>query len=174
MSTHKHSIWPGLILIIIGGLLLVHKLIPYSFGWYEMYPLILIGLGILLFVSILGKRDRGAIFPGTILFLLGLFFLLRNYDIIPYYYIREIWPVFLIILGLAFVAVFFTKPSDWGLLIPAGIFLLLGIVLLLRKLHIIYWDIWDIVSDYWPIILIIIGGGIILGSLKRQHRYIEQ
>jgi len=170
MSTHKHSIWPGLILILIGALLLVHKLSPYSFGWYEIYPLILMGLGALLFVSVPGKRDKGAVFPGTILFLLGLFFFLRNYDVIPYYYMREVWPIFLIILGLAFVAIFITKPRDWGVLIPAGIFLFLGVVFLLRKFYIIYWDVWDIVSDYWPVILIIIGGGIILGSLKRHQQ----
>lgn len=168
MSTHKHSIWPGLILIIIGALLLIHKLTPYSFGWYELYPLILIGLGLLFFASIVHKRDKGAVFPGTIVLLLGLFFFLRNYDIIPYYYMREVWPIFLIILGIAFLAIFITKPADWGVLIPAGIFLFLGIVFLLRKFHIIYWDIWDIIADYWPVILIIIGGGIILGALKRQ------
>lgn len=168
MSTHKHSIWPGLILILIGALLLIHKLTPYSFGWYEIYPLILISMGVLFFVSIIHKRDKGAIFPGTIFFLLGLFFFLRNYEIIPYYYMREVWPMFLIILGLAFVAIFITKPGDWGVLIPAGIFLFLGIVFLLRKFYIIYWDIWDIIADYWPVILIIIGGGIILGALKRQ------
>jgi hypothetical protein len=168
MSNHKHSIWPGLILIIIGALLLVHKLTPYSFGWYEIYPLILIALGALIFVSVIGKRDKGAVFFGTIFFLLGLFFFLRNYDIIPYYYMREVWPTFLIILGLAFGSIFITKPSDWGVLIPAGIFLFLGVVFLLRKLHVIYWDIGDIIADYWPVILIIIGGGIILGALKRS------
>ena len=167
MSTHKHSIWPGLILIIIGALLLIHKLTPYSFGWYELYPLILIGLGLLFFASIVHKRDKGAVFPGTIVLLLGLFFFLRNYDIIPYYYMR-VWPMFLIILGISFLAIFITKPADWGVLIPAGIFLFLGTVFLLRKFHIIYWDIWDIIADYWPVILIIIGGGIILGALKRQ------
>jgi len=174
MSTHKHSLWPGLFLILIGAILLVHKLVPYSFGWYEIYPLIFIGLGILLFISILGKRDKGAVFPGTFLFFLGLFFFLRNYDIIPYLYRLEVWPIFLIILGLAFLVFFFTKPSNWGTLIPAGIFLFLGIVFLLDRLHIVYLDIWNILADYWPVVLIIIGGGIILGSLKRHQWRTEE
>ena len=168
MSTHKHSIWPGLILIVIGALLLVNKLVPYSIGWYEIYPLILMALGVLIFISVIGKQDKGAVFFGTFLVLLGLFFFLRNFDIIPYYYMREVWPIFLIILGLSFVSVFITKPYDWGVLIPGGILLFLGIVFLLRKLHIIYLDIGDIIADYWPVILIIIGGGIILGALKKQ------
>ena len=168
MSTHKHSIWPGLILIVIGALLLVNKLVPYSIGWYEIYPLILMALGVLIFISVIGKRDKGAVFFGTFLFLLGLFFFLRNFDIIPYYYMREVWPIILIILGLSFVSVFITKPDDWGVLVPGGILLFLGIAFLLRKFHIIYLDIGDIIAEYWPVILIIIGGGIILGSLKRQ------
>jgi len=168
MSTHKHSIWPGLILIVIGALLLVNKLVPYSIGWYEIYPLILIAIGVLIFISVIGKRDKGAVFFGTFLSLLGLFFFVRNFDIIPYYYMREVWPIILIILGLSFVSVFITKPADWGVLIPGGILLFLGIVLLLEKLHIIYLDIGDIIADYWPVLLIIIGGGIISGALKRQ------
>ncbi len=168
MSTHRHSILPGLILIIIGALLLVNKLVPYSIGWYEIYPLVLMAIGVLIFVSVIDKRDKGAVFFGTFFFLLGLFFFLRNFDIIPYYYMREVWPIILILLGLSFLSLFIAKPGDWGVLIPGGILLFLGIAFLLRKLHIIYLDIGDILADYWPVILIIIGGGIILGALRRQ------
>ncbi len=168
MSTHKHSLLPGLILILIGAVLLVNKLTPYSFGWDEIYPLILIAIGILILISVIGKRDRGAVFFGTIFFLIGLFYFIKNYELISHYYMRAEWQTFLIILGLAFCSVFVVKPSDWGVLLPASIFLLLGIGFLLRKFHIIYWDIGDIISDYWPVILIIIGGGIIAGALKRQ------
>lgn len=171
MTTHKHSIWPGLILIVIGALLLANRLVPYSIGWYEIYPLILMALGALIFISVIGKKDKGPVFFGTFLFLLGLFFFLRNFDIIPYYYLREVWPIILIILGLSFVSIFITKPSDWGVLIPGGIFLFPGIAFLLRKLHIIYLDIGDLIADYWPMILIIIGGGIIMGALRRQPHY---
>jgi len=172
MSSHKHSIWPGLILILIGAILLIHKLIPDAFSWSKIHPLIFMALGVLLYVAILGRQNKGAVFPATILFLLGLFYFVRNYDIIDYY--DELWPVLSIILGLAFVSIFITKPANWGVLIPAGIFLFLGVVFLLRKFYIIYWDVWDLVSDYWPVILIIIGGGIILGSLKRHRVHLEK
>jgi len=170
MSTHKYSIMPGVILIVIGVLLLVHQIAPYSFSWYDTYPFILMGLGLLFFFSIIGKRNKGGVFPGTFLFLLGLFYFLRNFDIIEYYYLREIWPIILIILGLSFVAVFITKPDDWGPLIPGGLFLFLGVVFLLNKLHLVYWDLGDVIADYWPAILILIGGRIIFRSLKR-HPY---
>jgi len=168
MSTHKHSIWPGLILILIGALLLVNKLTHYYLGWYEIYPIILIAIGVLIFISVIGKQDKGAVFFGTFLFLLGVFFFLRNFDIIPYYYMREVWPIILVILGFSFFSVFITKPGDWGALIPAGILILFGGAVLLKKLDIIYLDIGDLIADYWPLILIIIGVGIVLGALKRQ------
>jgi hypothetical protein len=169
MSHHRPSILPGLILIVIGALLLIQKLTPFSLGWYEIYPLILMGLGVLFFTAIFGKKDKGAVFPGTILFLLGLFFFLRNFDIIPYYFVREVWPIILIIIGIAFLAVFITKPQDWGVLIPGGTLLFLGTMFLLRRLHIIYWDIGDIVADYWPAAIIVVGIGIIVGSLKQRQ-----
>jgi len=167
MNPHKNSIWPGLILILIGALLLVHKLIPHSFSWSEVYPLILIVIGVLIFVSVISKRNNGSVFFGTFLFLLGVFFLLRNYDIISYYYLREVWPIILIVLGLSFLSVFITKPGNSTVLILAFVFLFLGALFLLRRFHIIYWDVWDNIADYWPLILIIIGGAIIIGGLKR-------
>ena len=168
MSAQRHSILPGLLLIIIGGLLLANKLVPYSIGWYEIYPLILMAIGVFIYISVIGKQDKGAVFFGTFFLLLGLFFFLRNFDVIPYYYLREVWPTILIILGLSFISVFVAKPGDWGVLIPGGTLLFLGVVFLLRKFHIIYLNIGDIIADYWPMILIIIGAGIILGALKRQ------
>lgn len=168
MSKHKHSLLPGLILILIGSVLLVNKLTSYSFGWDEIYPLILIALGVLIFISVIGKQDKGAVFFGTFFFLIGLFYFIKNCELISHYYMRAEWQTFLVILGLAFLSVFIAKPSDWGVLIPAAIFLFLGAGFLLRKFHVIYWDIGHVISDYWPVILIIIGGGIIVGAVKRQ------
>ena len=169
MDTSKSSIWPGLILIIIGSILLLYKLDIFDFGWYQIYPVIMMGLGILFFTSIAGKNQKGAVFPGTILFLLGLFFFLRNYEIVPYDYVRHVGPVVLIIVGLAFFAVFLTKPSDWGALIPSAVLVVIGSSLLLRKFHVIYWNVWDVITMYWPIFLIVIGAGIIFRSFGRQR-----
>ena len=170
MSAHRNSIFPGLALIIIGGLLLIHKFFPGLFDMSNFYPLILMGLGVWLIGSIKGRKDKGAVFPGTIIFLLGFFYFLRSYDLIEYYSLGEVWPIMLIIVGLGFGALFITKPSDWGVLVPGGVLVFLGVVFLLREFYIIRLDIADIITDFWPIILIVIGGGIVLGSL-RKHRY---
>jgi hypothetical protein len=41
------------------------------------------------------------------------------------------------------------------------------VVLLLQKLDVIQWDFSDIFADYWPLILVFIGLGIIVSSLRR-------
>ncbi|NOZ62967.1 MAG: hypothetical protein GXO74_15025 [Calditrichaeota bacterium] len=165
----KSALFPGVFLILLGIILLLYKLMPNFFGWRELYPLILLVLGIWLVIEAMlpDKKDRGAIFPGTILLLLGLFFSLRNYDLIPFYYVREVWPIFLIILGFAFLALFLVNPRDQGSLIPASLFLFFGVILLLRKLSIIDWEIGNFFADYWPVILIFVGLGIIANSLRR-------
>ncbi len=167
MSTRKPSLLPGLILIIIGAVLLVNKLTSYYVGWDEIYPIILIIIGILIFKAVLKKRDKGGIFFGTLLFLLGSYFLLRNYDFISYRYVREVWPIILMILGLSFLSVSMFYPKDWVSLIPGAMFLFIGGIIYLKRLDLIYFDLGEIISDYWPVTLIIIGGAIVFGALKK-------
>ena len=171
----KSSIFPGLMLILIGSIILFNKLFPGVLDWRHIYPLILVILGLLMISSVYfkNKSDKGAVFPGTILFLIGLFFLLRNFGLVEYYYVREVWPIFIIIFGLAFLALFIAKPSDPGNLIPAGILLFLGVVSLLNKLFIIDLKVWDIVADFWQVILIVIGVSFIVGSLNKRRQLEE-
>lgn len=167
MNKKRPSILPGVILIIIGAILLVNKLTPYTIGWDEIYPLLLIILALLIYKTVLMKRERGGIFLGTLLLLLGCYFLVRNYDIVPYEYAREVWPIILIILGLSFLSVFILYPKDWGLVIPGGILVFIGTVIFLRRLDIVFFDLRELISDYWPIALILIGGAIVFSALKK-------
>ncbi|OQX85344.1 hypothetical protein B6D60_08030 [candidate division KSB1 bacterium 4484_87] len=172
MTQRKNpSLTPGIFLIFLGLILLAYKLMPDFLGWREIYPLILLALGLWLIIEALlpNKKERGAIFPGTILFLFGLFFFLRNFEFVPYYYLRDVWPVLLVILGLAFLSLYLVNPRDQGSLIPAGLFLFFGIVLLLNKLHIVNWQIGDLISKYWPVALILVGAGLIASNMRRPR-----
>ena len=167
----KSSVFPGFFLILLGAILLIHKLVPDFLGWRQLYPLIILGLGIMyLFrASMKPRNSRGGVFPGTILLLAGIFFILRNYDLVPFYYVRDVWQVFVIIFGLGFLALYIANPKDWGVLIPAGIFIFIGVLSLLKMYFIIDWELWDILSDYWPTILILIGLAIIINSLRKEN-----
>ena len=170
-DTKRASILPGLILIFIGTIILLYKFFPGFVDFRHTYPVVLLALGMMLIFSVCckSKTDKGAVFPGTILFFIGLFFFLRNFGLVDYYYVREIWPIFIIIVGLGFLALFIAKPSDTGVVVPAGIHLFIGIITLLNKLYLINIELWEVIADYWPVILIVIGAGIILGSLKKSR-----
>ncbi|NIR51432.1 hypothetical protein GWO43_22905, partial [candidate division KSB1 bacterium] len=168
MANRERSLIPGVILILLGLYFLLDRLNVFYFRWEYLYPLILLGLGVLFLVAIFTKKDKGAAFPATILLILGLFFFLRNYGLLPYefylYYIEDYWPIFLIAFGLGFLVLFSVKPEDWGVLIPGGILLFFGVVFLLRNMRLFYWR--DF-ADFWPVILIAIGLGIVVSSLRK-------
>lgn len=175
MNDSKRSIVPGVILILIGALIIIHKLDIFHFYWRDLYPVIFLALGVWFFFNVFVRKQKGQAFPGTLFLLLGIFFILRNYSFFYRYYADEFWPVFLIIFGLAFVVQFFFRPDDWGLLIPGFIFLLLGFVFLARTMGwIMPYQVEYIVETYWPVLLILIGIAIIFSGLrKRESKPIE-
>ena len=76
------------------------------------------------------------------------------------------WPIFLIIFGVSFLVLFIIDPKEYGVLIPAGILLFIGVTKLLKKMH--YWEVYDVVIKLWPLIFVIVGLGIIINSLRKN------
>jgi len=171
MSEKRNSFWPGIVLVVIGLIILIHKMAIIQFDWYELYPLLFLGLGIWFLFKVFIYKKTNSAFAGSLFLLLGIFFLLRNYDLYEFGFMFEVWPVFLLIFGIAFLVQFIVKPQDWGLLIPAGIFLFLGVGFLARNLH-WHWlcpfEVTRILERYWPLALILIGAGIIASSLRNR------
>lgn len=169
MTERERSHIPGIILIVIGTILLLHQLDLIYLRWRHIYPIILLAFGVLFFVSTVTKKDKGAAFPATVLMVLGLFFFLRNYSYfsVDYYFYdwEEFWPIFLIAFGLGFIALYFFKPEDWGVLIPGGVLSFFGVLFFLRSTGVFYWR--DF-ANFWPLILIAIGASIVISSLKRK------
>jgi len=147
-------------------LLLVHELNIIPLRWNEFYPIILLLIGSILLIQGIMKKTGGALFWGINLFGAGVFYSLRNYDVIPYYTIPNTWPIFSIILGLAFVSLFILNRKDWGVLIPGGLFLVIGLNYFLDYFN--YWRLQTILQTYWPIALIVAGVIIILVNLSRK------
>lgn len=75
----------------------------------------------------------------------GILFLLSNLDIIT---ISEIWPVFLLIPGLLFFYIFFKDRKNIGLLMPATILTLFGMLFVYCELFG-----WDALRTFWPIFI---------------------
>lgn len=147
MKEKKSLIW-GLILIIIGLIFLGNNLGWFYLSWNNLWPLLMVGGGILFWFGWLtNRKESGLIMPGTILIGYGLLFLyctLYGWD-----YMENLWQVFLLMPGLGFLLMYLLPPQhERGLLIPG--FILTGMAL-------IFWFDRTFMQYFWPLLLIGVG-----------------
>ncbi len=169
MSEKRKSLIPGALLIVVGIILLLRQIDLLYVSWRQLYPFLLLGIGVLFSVSCFARQDKGAAFPAGMFVVLGLFFVLRNFGIFSFdyyfYYPREYWPVFVLAAGTGFIALFLARSRDWGALVPGLTLFALGGLFLLRNAGLFHWL---HLADLWPIILIAVGAGIVINSLRRN------
>ena len=108
------------------------------------------------------NRHEGVLLPATILTLLGAFFLLFTSDYYDWNEMGTVWPIFIIIIGVAFLIVFLASWK-WGTLIPASVLLVIGGAFLAANMG--YREIMD-VKTWWPAALIVVGILVIWGALR--------
>ncbi|WP_432663849.1 DUF5668 domain-containing protein [Wukongibacter baidiensis] len=82
---------------------------------------------------------------GVIIIIIGVLFLLVNFNIVNlnFYYI---WPLFIIIPGLCLEISYFTTKKNSGVLVPAGILIVIGLLF--------YTNIllgWHLMESLWPV-----------------------
>lgn len=161
-KNRRGSLVGGLVLIIIGAAMLARRLEVPLPVWEDLYPFGFVLLGLAAAYRIRGRGYADGIF-GTVFFLsLGAFFLLRNYNFIPYFHS---WPVFPIAIGLGLLARLALVPQQWGVVFPGVMFVLFGVGLLLEELDYFYFE--DI-SRFWPLILIAFGVGVLLNARRQR------
>jgi len=162
----------GTALIAIGVMLLISNITNRAIGWNYFGPAILMLIGILFFATIKNRQRTGAIFPGMIFFLTGLALFLANFPNIYNFLVNiQLHTFVMIVLGLAFLALYLTRPQDFGLLIPTAIFIVLGILFILNDFWIIDED---MITRLWPLIPIFIGIGIIIHEVRKKPRTQEK
>jgi len=168
MSESKRSLMPGVLLIGFGLWLIADRL---NFGAEIEIILPVLGVvfsGFLLYEAMRMKRTS-PLFWGTSILIVSIFFLLRNTELVMYLYPDEYWPLFPLAIALGFIAQFLMQPKEWGVLIPAAI---LGAVGVTGALDIagIWLDGWDSIGSYfWPVLIILIGAGILIKSFKKSN-----
>jgi len=163
MRIRQNSLILGIILILVGLYMLADRLELHIFRSSQVYPLVFIIIGIAVSTRIRGRGHRDGVFATFFFLSVGLFFILRNYYLIPYVF--NPWPIWLVAAGLGCLGVFLFVPTEWGMLIPATLLLFFGAGLLLREFDIFY--LYDI-RRYWPIALIAIGVAILLSGMRKQ------
>ncbi len=166
MRKNNSSISLGLILILIGVGLLLHRMNLLNFTIDQVYPLVALVVGAFSGMAVL-RGDKNSTFWAGFLLLFGSVTFLRNFDLVDALWRLETLSIAMICFGIAFFILYAFKPNDWGVLIPGSILTFLGLIMVLDDLNISWFTI-DKIKSLWPLILIIIGAGIILSSLKKK------
>jgi LiaF transmembrane domain len=105
--------------------------------------------------------DRRSVFPGILLIILGLVFLLPNFLDVR---VGDLWPAFLLGPGLIFFFMFSRDRKNYGLLMPATILTVMGLMFFALTLRMTSMD------TIWPLFIISPGLGLFLMYLlgKRE------
>lgn len=165
---------PGLVLIALGAWFLVRALGVELPGMAALWPIFPTIVGLSMFVGWFfapkTHGSHGVIIPAVINFLVGVFFFGFTFSIFPWSDMAILWPVFPLIVGVAFfVAWIFSGFRDWGLLVPAGIVSAVGIV----GMGFTTFGQVEAVSTllrYWPVLLIGLGILVLIGGLVGSGR----
>ncbi len=107
--------------------------------------------------------SKQRLLQGVGLIVLGIVFLLFNFSDLR---ARELWPLFLIAGGLYFYAMYFFERTNYGVLMPATILTVYGLMFLYNAL-----GGWYEMHGLWPLFIIAPGLGFLLmyiGGKKEQ------
>lgn len=157
----------GIVLVLIGIGLLLRQLHIVRLDGTSM---VLIGMtvyGAAMIIRSFVTDIRQALFFGSLCFYGGIVLLLGHYEVIehsPYTYV----PGFLLATGMAFLMLFIYNFRDFHLLVPAVIFLALGVAFMMTEIGYLYpSDVKEAVRQYWPVGIIAFG---ILMLFRRKER----
>ena len=162
----------GIILIVLGIVFFVVTLGAFDLTWSNIWPIfpMLVGAGILAmaFTADSGEARAGLVIGGTIPLLVGAFFFAITMGLFSWSDMGTLWPVFPIIVGLAFVAGYFAGGREEpGLLWAAAIIGGIGLVFLFITGTAVGYG---VLAQLWPIALIILGLLMLVPRIRRTTR----
>lgn len=148
----QSALWTGLGFIGLGIAFLLAQLI----GWDRIWPIfpLLGGLAFLVGYVASGFRESGFVFVGVLAALIGLFFFGFSLGFWEWGEMRYLWPVFPLIAGVAFIALFLAERArDAGTLGVGCAAFIVGAAGLAVTYGYVGADIWRL----WPLLLILAG-----------------
>jgi hypothetical protein len=161
----------GVLLFLLGGLLLL-----WTFGYLRngggLWPLIFILLGLfVLYLVVFRGRAEVYVFPGMLMALGGLYFLLGT-SFMPWHDLIRIWPVFMAITGASIIPYAFMKQgyARVVLLVPSIAIVFLAGVFLPFSLRVVSVRFVRFVSVWWPVLVVILGIGFLVAHFVRLGR----
>jgi hypothetical protein len=126
----KQTVLVGVALIVLGAYMLLAEY-GYPFRIHASWPVILMIIGgALMAAFFLTKPRTGYLFAGSLVFWLGVFFMLMENAMEDQFGYSRLWPGFLIVLGLAHLSTAIFTPSRAKHLSGAFFFLAVGSAML--------------------------------------------
>jgi len=166
MKRQLGAVWTGLGLIGLG----IAFLMALAVGWDRFWPVFPLfgGLAFLIVYIGSGFRDSGPVWLGVAATLVGLFLFGFTLGVWEWEQMAELWPIFPLIAGIAFIATFLAERArDWGELGVGLAGIIVGIVGLAYTIGGEKSEIWR----YWPVLLILVGVlGLFTGLFRRGRK----
>ena len=157
----------GLLLVAGGTAVLLRNLGFWRMSWHDAGTWGLTAVGALILFVAYSQRSRGKVFLGSLIFLYGIVRFLVDLRII-HPFLTEVWPLYLVIFGGAFAALYPIGPRDVATLIVGLLFVSTGLFLFATENR-YFPGLSDIlVSQLWPVILILFGAVLLLLSFLRR------
>jgi hypothetical protein len=165
MRGRAETMWIGLSLIGLG----IAFVLAQAIGWDKIWPVfpLLGGLAFWIAYTGTGFKDGGLAFVGTLAVLVGLFFFGFTFGLWEWAEMAQLWPVFLIIAGVAFVVLFLAEPPHEVGLLGFGLAVILAGAGSLAFTHGLVGT--DILK-WWPLLLVVVGLISLVGTVARMFR----
>jgi hypothetical protein len=178
----RGSIFPALVLILLGIWFLAGNLGVRLPGMDALWPIFPLGGGLLALSGYLvNRRDPGLIFVGLAATLIGAFFFLFTLRVpLPVGGMQEgvrwgdmgkLWPAFVVIGGVSFMALYLAEGKhDWGVFSFGALAVIAGCVAFLFTLGWLAGDIGRLLVKLWPLLLVIAGLAALLQAVLGRPR----
>ena len=171
--SHQRNV--GLILVLAGGLLLVHQL-----GWVDLsgqnfIAILSIIIGIAFFRKALQRSDRQGVLGGTFFTLFGFAILFLDVSTGPFTRALLVGIIF-VCLAAANLAYFIA--AGWQRNLNLFMFFFFGAIG--ASVLLVYYNVFDVwqfeelVSTYWPVTLIVLGFMILIDTVVQKRKRIQE
>jgi len=179
MKNRSASRYPNMLLVtgvavgLAGGLLMLWNL-GYLPQAELLWPVVLILTGLVfLYLAWPRRKSDRWIIPGMVLTLGGIVFLLMN-TVLRSQELARIWPAFMLITGVSLVPYGLRKQGSarTAILVPGLFICLLAILFFPFSLHRAGGDLTSFVRQWWPMILVVLGAGLVISffSTRRPNK----
>jgi len=178
----RGSIFPALVLILLGVWFLAGNLGVRLPGMDAMWPIFPLGGGLLFLGGyLLDRRDPGLIFVGLAATLIGAFFFLFTLRLplavdgmregVRWDDMSKLWPAFVVIAGVSFIALFLAEAKhEWAVFSLGAMAVIVGCVAFLFTLGWLAGDIGRWLVKLWPLALVIAGLAALLQAVLGRPR----